>query len=326
MSNPISGSSTDSSTPAVFGDATQFEGVRGASHAPWHGGVVGINDSTDPNAGPGVYGESKNGEGVRGVGHGAWHGAVVGTNDSTDPNAGQGVYGESKNGEGVRGVGHAPWHAGVVGTNDSSDPNAGAGVYGESKNGEGVRGISHSANHAGVVGTNDDAAGVGVYGQGARLAGEFIGDLHVSRNVIVDGDVQLTGADCAEEFYVEEARMAPPGTVMVAGERGLVPCDLSYDRRVVGVVSGAGSYRPAMVLDRKSTGHRRPIALVGKAFCLVDASYGSVAVGDLLTTSETIGHARKAEGNVPLTGTVIGKALSELSEGRELVPILVALQ
>jgi hypothetical protein len=58
----------------------------------------------------------------------------------------------------------------------------------------------------------------------------------------------------------------------------------------------------------------------------VDASYGPIEVGDLLTTSETPGHAMKAADASRAFGAVIGKALSALPEGRALVPILVALQ
>jgi hypothetical protein len=36
---------------------------------------------------------------------------------------------------------------------------------------------------------------------------------------------------------------------------------------VVGVASGAGDYRPAIVLDRKPTKNRAPLARVGKALC-----------------------------------------------------------
>src|SRR6202044_862386 len=172
-------------------------------------------DSTSPGV-PAVRGENTNGEGVRGMSHSAGHGGVVGTNDNPTPSAGQGVYGESVNGEGVRGVSHAAGHGGVVGTNDNSTPGAGQGVYGESVNGEGVRGVSHAAGHGGVVGTNDNPAGIGIYGKGGRLAGQFIGSIEVT------GDVVLTNADCAEEFEVAGLEAADPGTVMVLGKGGSV--------------------------------------------------------------------------------------------------------
>ena len=106
----------------------------------------------------------------------------------------------------------------------------------------------------------------------------------------------------------------------------LRPCRWSYDRRVAGVVSGAGEYRPALVLDRRpgQTG-RVPIALLGKVCCKVDATHGPVEVGDLLT----IGYAGPCDaGRRPGSGVraVIGKALGSFAQGRGLVPVLVALQ
>lgn len=65
---------------------------------------------------------------------------------------------------------------------------------------------------------------------------------------------------------------------------------------------------------------------MGKVFCHVDASYGSVVAGDLLTTSPTTGHAMKAADRQRAFGAVIGKALKPLLHGRGLVPILVTLQ
>lgn len=69
-----------------------------------------------------------------------------------------------------------------------------------------------------------------------------------------------------------------------------------------------------------------PIALVGKVYCKVDAQYDSIEIGDLLTTSLTMGHAMKAGDHTKAFGTVIGKALAALESGTDLIPILVALQ
>ena len=55
-----------------------------------------------------------------------------------------------------------------------------------------------------------------------------------------------------------------------------------------------------------------PVALVGKVYCKVDASYSPIEVGDLLTTSLTPGHAMKANDHVKAFGAVIGKALRRL--------------
>lgn len=142
------------------------------------------------------------------------------------------------------------------------------------------------------------------------------------------GDIRLSNSDCAEEFDVSELSESEPGTVMVLdhGER-LQQSTKAFDKRVAGVVSGAGDYRPGIVLDKKPTqANRIPLALVGKVYCKVDAEYSPVQVGDLLTTSPTPGHAMKADDPLKAFGAVIGKALRGLEHGQDLIPILVALQ
>jgi len=69
-----------------------------------------------------------------------------------------------------------------------------------------------------------------------------------------------------------------------------------------------------------------PIALMGKVYCKVDAQFAAIAVGDLLTTSPTAGHAMKADDPAKAFGAVIGKALRPLDAGLGLIPILIALQ
>jgi hypothetical protein len=142
------------------------------------------------------------------------------------------------------------------------------------------------------------------------------------------GDIILTNADCAEEFDVAEDIIAEPGMVMVLdGGSALRPCRSAYDKRVAGVLSGAGNYKPGIVLDRKPSAHARmALAIVGKVYCMADAQYGAIEIGDLLTTSPTLGHAMKAIEPGRAFGAVIGKALQALNSGTGLVPLLVALQ
>jgi hypothetical protein len=140
------------------------------------------------------------------------------------------------------------------------------------------------------------------------------------------GDIILRNADCAEEFQCEEG--VEPGTVMVIEDEGMLRSSTrAYDKRVAGVVSGLGDYRPGILLDRRpGEKGRLPIALSGKVYCRVDAEHGSVDVGDLLTTSPTPGHAMKAADPTQTPGSVIGKALRPLASGSGLIPILVSLQ
>src|SRR5262249_60996912 len=125
-------------------------------------------------------------------------------------------------------------------------------------------------------------------------------------------------ADSAEDFDIAEADLVEPGTVMVLAEEGVLrESREAYDKRVAGVVSGAGDFKPGIVLDKQDTqANRKPIALLGKVYCKVDASYSPIEVGDLLTTSGTPGHAMKASNPLQAFGAVIGKALRPLPEGK----------
>jgi hypothetical protein len=138
----------------------------------------------------------------------------------------------------------------------------------------------------------------------------------------------LFNADCAEEFEFASAEPAEAGNVMIVdGENRVRIADRAYDKRVVGVVSGAGGLSPALVLDgRLDKRGRVPLALVGKVFCKVDATVSAIEVGDLLTTAQTPGHAMKASDAQKAFGAVLGKALRALESGRDLIPVLVALQ
>lgn len=305
---------------AVRGDTNDgiaVVGVSGTGH-----GVYGECHST--RGGVGVFGKSDTGDSVRGETSGPHKGGAVGINTNPDVNsAGPGVYGESS-WSGVWGVSHN-FH-GVVG--ESRSPSK-AGVYGSS-DWVGVWGISN--NYHGVAGIANSPNGAGVYGKGTR-AGQFDGDVSVNGTLNVTVDIVLQNADCAEEFDIAPAASGcpagvDPGTVMVlAGEGALRASFEPYDKRVAGIVSGAGDYQPGIVLDRQpGAGNRQPIALMGKVFCKVDAGYGPVEIGDLLTTSPTPGHAMKAADPTKAFGAVIGKALRPLDAGRGLIPVLVSLQ
>lgn len=231
------------------------------------------------------------------------------------------------NGTGVHGIagagsGHpsATSTAGVWGECDSGD-----GVYGASASWNGVEGDSWSPAHAGVAGQNN-AGGPGVWGSSTGNAGQFEGNVLVTGTITVGGDIVLQNADCAEDFDAESD--VQPGTVVVMDESGNVrACDSEYATAVVGVVSGAGGLQPGITLDRReSATPRTPIALMGKVYCKVDATHFPINIGDLLTTSATQGHAMRASDRSRAFGSVIGKALSGLAQGRDMIPVLVTLQ
>lgn len=240
--------------------------------------------------------------------------------------------------------------AGVTGTNSAG----GAGVLGSSTEFVGVEGLSTDPHNAGVMGVNDigwgvtgrsakntgvsgeSTSGVGVHGIGGRLAGLFEGDVKVTGELYVQtrirmpvgADLFLEGADCAENFDIAGETAIAPGSVLVIGQDGaLEESSRPYDRRVAGVISGAGRYRPGIVLDKREIeSNRQPIALIGKVYCKVDADIQPIEIGDLLTTSTTPGHAMRADDPAKAFGALLGKALQALPRGQGMIPVLVALQ
>jgi hypothetical protein len=308
-------------------------GVFGYSTVPNASGVFGANNST----GTGVTGFSAQGDGTRGDTQSSQKNGVVGTNSSTTP-----VPAGQQGGNGVSGYSSNPQASGVLGIND-----AGVGMSGFTKSasqsaifgmnnaagsvpdglnrpaGGGVWGHTKVEKGSGVIGSVEPGLtqAAGVTGIGP-IAGQFFGD------VIVTGDIKLTGADCAEQFEIVDAGACEPGTVMVIDDSGgLAPSYQAYDCRVAGVVSGAGSLRPSLILDQQSSAKgRSPIALIGKVCCKAVAHDAPIEVGDLLTTSALSGYAMKASDPSRAFGAIIGKALEPLSSGVGLIRMLIALQ
>ncbi len=141
------------------------------------------------------------------------------------------------------------------------------------------------------------------------------------------------GADLSEKFKIRDYLKVTP-------ERGMLVCidpsncgDLlisneAYDKKIAGIISGAGDLKPGLILNQESHSSDMdiPVVLAGRVYCLVDATYGAVNPGDLLTSSETPGYAMKVEDFTKAQGAIIGKAMSSLIKGKGLVLVLVSMQ
>jgi hypothetical protein len=281
-----------------------------------------------------------------GIGVSGLSGSGTGVEGASD--TGIGVQGFSNGADAIQGTCGSPAHAGVSAYNSGGGYAIWAKAVGEGT--DAVLALSASSAHAavsaqnsnggiGVWATSDsnnrtpgNVGGVGLYARGATYAAVFDGSggpaqVQVNGTLHATQDVVL-GSDCAEDFDVSRPDEVEPGTVMVLADNGAVePSQGAYDKKVAGVISGAGDYKPGLILGRgHSSQERMPLALVGKVYCKVDAQYGPIEVGDPLTTSPTPGHAMRAADPLKAFGAVIGKALRSLSSGQGLVPILVALQ
>jgi hypothetical protein len=151
--------------------------------------------------------------------------------------------------------------------------------------------------------------------------------------LVIDG-----GADFSENFDVGsqsdglDVDIAEPGTVVAIDPENpgkLRIATSAYDATVAGIISGAGGVGTGMVMAHEGTvaDGKHPVALTGRVYCKVDASHGAIKPGDLLTTSDTPGHAMKVMDRERAAGAVLGKAMTSLPQGeRGLVLVLVSLQ
>lgn len=148
------------------------------------------------------------------------------------------------------------------------------------------------------------------------------------RSLIITG-----GSDIAEPYDIASTYEEPqPGMVVCidAAQVGKLrvsskPCD----NAVAGVISGANGVNPGVVLTQKDTvaDGKHPVAMNGRVWCWCDAdAAGPIQAGDLLTTSDTPGHAMKVCESRSANGAIIGKAMSSLDHGKGLVLVLVSLQ
>ena len=137
------------------------------------------------------------------------------------------------------------------------------------------------------------------------------------------------GCDLAEPFPMD-ASTAPKGSVVVIDDEHpgqLKLSDRAYDTRVAGIVSGANGINAGISLQQEGALEGgQNVALSGRVYVQADAAFGAIKPGDLLTTSDTPGHAMKVTNHAIAQGAILGKAMSSLKEGKGLVLVLVTLQ
>jgi hypothetical protein len=306
---------------------TQGSGYGGFFESGTGIGVMGRSTafSTASNLyAPGVAGYSQRGVGVLG-----------------QAATGFGVYGTS-DGSGLGGVGRA---YGIYGASSSTTQGAGYGGYFESSTGIGVAGRSTALPTVsnlyapGVYGYSNN--GVGIMGEAGNGIGSIAG--YFQGNVIVDGNLIVTGNKTG---YVVDialndgiAPLVQGDLVIVTGVTdplvGNIPvprvCKTTAEAStaVIGIVDTAYRTDESGVFFTADgpihPGDYLGVVTLGVFGTLkVDAIYGEIQPGDLLVSSPTPGHAMRAEN--PPRGTVVGKALSALAEGRGVIAVLVTLQ
>ncbi len=178
-------------------------------------------------------------------------------------------------------------------------------------------------------------------------------DLNLRFSVENDGSVLADGAFVGggEDFAVllevsQDANTLTLGQVLVIdpSQPGLLRLSNEPRSRLVagvyseqpgfiGTTNQLSKYTPdmdgkIMVPDlpkQKVNDNRIPVTIVGIVTCNVSAENGPISVGDLLVTSGTAGHAMCSDDTTAI-GTVLGKALGELTSGLGQIKILLTLQ
>ena len=170
--------------------------------------------------------------------------------------------------------------------------------------------------------------------------GVNIGNSSVPASVNVTGSItatgSITGAQVLGATYQDVAEWVPAaasleaGTVVVLNpehDNQVKASAEAYDTRVAGVVSAS----PGVILGVGAAGKEK-IATTGRVPVRVDATRAPIAIGDLLVTSDVAGTAMKSQpidvggAKIHRPGTVIGKALQPLSNGRGEILVLLSLQ
>jgi hypothetical protein len=145
-----------------------------------------------------------------------------------------------------------------------------------------------------------------------------------------DGGTQTGGADFAESVAVaKEFTPHEPGDLLIVDTKGKRQLKLSQEPYST-LVAGIYSTKPGVLATPhkmdETAANEIPLAIVGIVSCKVSAENGPIQPGDLLVTSSTPGHAMKGTDRSRMLGSVVGKALEPLNEGKGVIQVLVTLQ
>ena len=193
----------------------------------------------------------------------------------------------------------------------------------------------NGADAADVSFLNDSGETVVFVGEWSNnpTGGIYVADREGNRKVVVSafgnsGSVRVNGEyvhDYAELLELATREGIRAGSVVAydAQAGGLVPASSAHARLVIGVISGAGGFRPGMVIGSRADGTTDfPVSMTGVIKVRVSSEAGAIEPGDLLTPSSVPGVGMRASDPAP--GTVFGKALEPWSgDGVGLVLMLV---
>ncbi len=176
-----------------------------------------------------------------------------------------------------------------------------------------------------------DGSQITLYDSDGNSTIEIDGDYNGDGRITTE-ELQVTGgSDLSEQFDIYSSGRIEPGMIVSIDPENpgkLRVSEEAYDKKVAGIVSGAGGIKTGMMMGQRGSeaDGALPVALTGRVYCRVDTANGVITPGDLLTSSARPGYAMKVSNYQAAQGAIIGKAMTALNKGDGLVLVLVTLQ
>lgn len=147
---------------------------------------------------------------------------------------------------------------------------------------------------------------------------------------ITTEELQITGgSDLAENFdiFSQNVKISPGMVVSINTQKAgaLTISNTSYDKKVIGIISGANDVRTGMIMGQKGSiaDGEFPVAITGRVYAFASNMNGKIEAGDLLTTSTKAGYLMKATDKNRAFGSIVGKAMTNLEEESGFVLIVI---
>ncbi|MDF1514637.1 MAG: hypothetical protein P1S60_12580, partial [Anaerolineae bacterium] len=332
----------DGGTTANKGYAGMFISENGIglaattnSNSHWnHAGVF------QANWGYGIYANSTENSGIRAIGGGP---SPTDLSNVTQPTGKTGVVGLSGTGVGV-------WGSSRQGSGVSGYSYNNNGVYGRSTNNYG--GYFYSTNYRGLSSSSDAGYWAGYF---VNRGGSTHPGIYIQGTSVTTGAKTGYVVDIAQNVGTSPLETGDVVMIMGAGEpvAGEIPlilvkkADTAETRAVAGIVDqpfSPGISDPALASVSEEETLPHPLAsnasialstavqpkgyvsivtLGSFKSIKVDATFGTISPGDILVASPNPGYAMRTDD--PQYGSIIGKALGELTAGTGAIPVLVTL-